>query len=1228
MADFLLRGDHARQYKPAMASAPSILLVIDRPKWAFAHIAEALKLHLGARSRAPLRFTIRTFENLSSLPKESRFDVAVCFWWGHAETIRALGIADHIVLAVYDHLSWCESDAARARFTASVRSSDQIIAANDRLASELAWTDLPVAVCEDGVDRARFTPRAMPPCFTVGWAGNSDAGGGHVKGFYLIVEAANRAGVAFHHADVVTRRLPFEAMPAFYGEVSVLACASTCEGTPNPVLEAMASGRPVVSTRVGIVEKVVRHGETGLLVERSVDALADAFARLRALSPEALVRMGLAARMATAPFDWKEKVLAWQECLTMTLGRKPRRGIATVAVPDPPDTKDAREPRSVARHPKDLSVGFLLPMLQMGGIERWATDLAASLSTRGIRSEAVVLSDENTSALALAALGASAPVSFGNECVRGLADRSDLVVVAGIHAWWEVVPVEAWPKTVLTMHGANPWSQDLYRESPLPLGVVAVSEDARKALPDALRHRAVVIEHRVDRSRAVPNEHRSETMHRWGVPSNRHVVGYIGRLEPDKDPDLFIDVIRDLDRLAPRVYHGVVIGRGRMEPRLRARADGLPVTFAGDIEDIGSALGAVDTLLVTSPSEGFSFVTVEAWLAGVAVASRITGIAAEAPELVLRIDFPNDGSTDIAESILDDHASPRRFERTRLARPWARARFTDSSSPDAWASYLRGLMPTGIPILNAHGCRPRRLWINWYIDPDAERQAEIERALEKNLASCLFSEIVLLADPAAQDPFSGTDASVVRIGVAARPSFDTFFAEIASRSLDTDLNVIANSDIYFDETLALLDHYPMAGRCVALSRWDVESDGSSRFLDEHGYTRAWSQDAWIFLGIPRGIEADFLLGKRGCDNRLAHEIARAGYHVENPSVTVKAHHLHQTAIRRYTQGDEDLVPKPYKGIEQTPLVDTRVLHVALSSGGRQRALCDALAMLGPYRELDWTSIDRQRVAREIARVADEHAPTLTFCQIQTDGVVTRDMIERLPGLTVNWTGDARSPMPTWYEDLAPAFSLTCFSNATDAAALVRRGLRAAYLQIGFDPEVYTPDGDLGGYPAIVFLANEYKDNFPLGALRREVVARLSKAFGRDFAVYGRGWGDGTRSLDPLEEARCYRSCKIAIGTSHLDLSRYTSDRMYRAMGSGAFYLTRDYPDRAVDFRDGVDVAVWRDVGELIERCHYYLEHEDERQRIATTGTRLVRSRHTWVGRISELCAITGVFGAQ
>lgn len=65
-----------------------------------------------------------------------------------------------------------------------------------------------------------------------------------------------------------------EALRPWYQAASVFALASSREGWPNVLNEALACGAPCVATRVGGVPEIVREGENGLMVDRSVEAIA------------------------------------------------------------------------------------------------------------------------------------------------------------------------------------------------------------------------------------------------------------------------------------------------------------------------------------------------------------------------------------------------------------------------------------------------------------------------------------------------------------------------------------------------------------------------------------------------------------------------------------------------------------------------------------------------------------------------------------------------------------------------------------------------------------------------------------------------------------------------------------------------------------------------------------------------------------------------------------------
>jgi glycosyltransferase involved in cell wall biosynthesis len=83
-------------------------------------------------------------------------------------------------------------------------------------------------------------------------------------------------------------------MGPVYQQADVCVLTSDYEGTPNVLLEAMASGLPVVATKVGGVPEIVRHGTTGFVIER--DDARGLESALEQLISNASLRLGMGRR--------------------------------------------------------------------------------------------------------------------------------------------------------------------------------------------------------------------------------------------------------------------------------------------------------------------------------------------------------------------------------------------------------------------------------------------------------------------------------------------------------------------------------------------------------------------------------------------------------------------------------------------------------------------------------------------------------------------------------------------------------------------------------------------------------------------------------------------------------------------------------------------------------------------------------------------------------------------
>ena len=87
-------------------------------------------------------------------------------------------------------------------------------------------------------------------------------------------------------------------------------------------------------------------------------------------------------------------------------------------------------------------------------------------------------------------------------------------------------------------------------------------------------------------------------------------------------------------------------------------------------------------------------------------------------------------------------------------------------------------------------------------------------------------------------------------------------------------------------------------------------------------------------------------------------------------------------------------------------------------------------------------------------------------------------------------------------------------------------------------------------------------------------------------------------------------------------------RVFEVLATRTCLITSAVPTLDALFTDGVHLVTYRTLDEAIEKAHYYLTHDDEREAIADAGYREVLARHTFRHRVSHMLTTMGVLNGH
>ena len=244
--------------------------------------------------------------------------------WGMIDAIPG-EYQGKIIVGVWEGDSWLRENHLTDGSQKAFSRAHAIFAANQGFADRLRLlTGKPVSVTTDGVDTMLFKPmvhlRPNGERLRVGIVGCNWRGDDH-KGISIAREACNEVGAELWVLDSKTGThpyIPHEEMPLWYNRLDALLICSKEEGGPNPGLEAMACGLPVISTRVGVMGELLADE---WLCDRTAAAFSEKLRELSSIGDRRKLGRRNRDRIVSGGWSWKDIACIFEGFLQAELDR-------------------------------------------------------------------------------------------------------------------------------------------------------------------------------------------------------------------------------------------------------------------------------------------------------------------------------------------------------------------------------------------------------------------------------------------------------------------------------------------------------------------------------------------------------------------------------------------------------------------------------------------------------------------------------------------------------------------------------------------------------------------------------------------------------------------------------------------------------------------------------------------------------------------------------------------
>lgn len=116
--------------------------------------------------------------------------------------------------------------------------------------------------------------------------------------------------------------------------------------------------------------------------------------------------------------------------------------------------------------------------------------------------------------------------------------------------------------------------------------------------------------------------------------------------------------------------------------------------------------------------------------------------------------------------------------------------------------------------------------------------------------------------------------------------------------------------------------------------------------------------------------------------------------------------------------------------------------------------------------------------------------------------------------------------------------------------------------------------------------------------------------------------NGVHTHGPIESLtampKVFHLSKINLNMTVKSIQTGLPLRIFDIMGCGGFLMTNYQTELTDHFEIGRDLEAYSSWEELVDKCTFYLEHDDIREEIARNGYEKIKQHHTYPHRIAEM----------